>query len=703
MWPSILTRTTGATLAARPSHTLFFWLIGAFLLTLLPHVTQLPGWLTTAIIIAVTFRIFAELKRWPLPSTASTGVVALCLLGGIYLQYHTVLGRDAGTPFMAGLLAIKFFELRGPRDITLIIFASFFVVMSALLFSQAIELFVYCLIMMWLLTGILLRTHMGDRPGNTLLHMLRSSSLIFLQALPFALFLFFFLPRYTGRFQLSFNDTVIGLSDRVEPGSIAKLSQDDSPALRVKFPPGVSIPTPDTMYWRAIVLWDFDGKAWTRGKIADLIEPQAITERDSDEIVQDIVIMPQNQKWIPALDRPISPASDMNSSGNFSTALMGDVLVTGNSQPIDYKRHYTVTSSSITEDQTLTLGSIEEEASLELPENKVDARVRELAHRLNAPYAARHDTRGFINAVLHYFRQEGFSLTTEPGTLPHDPVAQFLFKTRKGFCEHYASAFAVLMRCENIPTRMVVGYHGGELNTYGSFYQINQANAHAWDEVWVASKKNWERVDPTSAITIGTPRALAVNTGVEPDDDLSFQLSSQRFTLLSGNSLPPWLRHSIRDLAMRRQEMEAQWDDWVFSYDPGTQDRLAQWLGLGRQAGPALLLGCLVGLGLGGAVFAFIISRKKKLEPVEAFYARLCRTMAQRGAPRDPWEGPLAYTKRLAETFPARSEPIQSAGWIVARTRYGSGTEAPPAPGELDALLGLIAAPDRASSSRERS
>jgi transglutaminase-like putative cysteine protease len=700
MWPAILTRPTGSTLAERPSHTLFFWLVGAFLLTLLPHVAQLPGWLTVTILLSVTLRSIAEWKRWPLPSTVSTGVVAVCLLAGIYLQFHTIVGREAGTAFMAGLLMIKFYELRGSRDITVIIFTSFFVVMSALLFSQAIELFIYCLIMMWLLTGILLRTYMGDRPENRLLRVLPLSSLIFFQALPFALFLFFFFPRYSGRLQLSFSDTMTGLTDHVEPGSIARLSENDAPALRVYFHT-LSLPTPDMMYWRAIVLWNFDGSAWTRGSIADRSQHQPALVPESAPIVQDIIIWPQNQRWIPALDLPVTPATDKGSTDGWSTSLIGDVLVPANiRETIDYKRQYTVTSSALIDDQTLIPD--EAKAATQLPVH-TDARVRALADRLYAPFAASQDTAGYIRAVLHYFREQHFELTNEPGELGHDPVAEFLFETKKGFCEHYASAFGVLMRVEGIPTRLIAGYRGGEYNPYGSFFLVSQSNAHVWNEVWLQARKHWMRVDPTTAISAGSRRALAINEGIDTDDDdLSVGVADHRFTLLSAASLPLWMQHSLRDLQMRRDEMEAQWDDWVFSYDPGTQDRLAQALGLGRQAWLVLLVGCLTVAALASLVITFFLSRKKPLPPVEHFYARFCRAMAQRGQPRQPWEGPLAYTQRLAETFPEKGDSLRDAGWIVTRTRYGAAPAQPPLVKELDSLLGLIVSSDSASSSRER-
>jgi transglutaminase-like putative cysteine protease len=691
MWPRILTRRTTPASNETPSRTLFCWLIGAFLLTLLPHVGQLPGWLTLSILAATALRCVAEWKRWPLPTTTSTGVVAACLLGGICLQYNTILGHEAGTPFMAGLLAIKFYELRGPRDVTLIIFSSFFVVMSALLFSQAIELFVYCLIMMWLLTGILLRTYMGDRDDHRLLRILRNGSLIFVQALPLALLLFFFFPRYAGRFPISFNDTVTGLSDHVSPGSIAQLANDDSPVLRVKFP-GNRAPTPETIYWRAIVLWHFDGATWTRGPrlkpggiiLADITERRPKTLDPKDDIPQEIIIWPENQRWIPALDHPISEALNPDGS-RISQTLVGDVLVPyQNNQVIDYKRRYTVTSSLAPESEpspdTYLLKEEKIEATL-LPAN-TNPRIRALADQLFAP---NHDTAAYVHAVLHYFRAQHFELTTEPGRLGPDPVAEFLFETKRGFCEHYASAFAVLMRLEKIPTRLVVGYHGAQYDPYGGFYLVSQSNAHAWDEVWEASSRRWVRVDPTAAITIGTRTALAANAGQSDNGDISLDLGSHRFTLLSGAALPAWMRDGLRDVQMRRQEMEAQWDDWVFSYDPGTQDRLAQVLGLGHRAWIVLLGGCILVIALGGGAVAFWLTRQKKLPPTEKFYARFCRRMAQRGAPRETWEGPRAYAERLAEKFPTQRQPIDEAGWIVAEYRYGHGAEK--SPGELGKLL----------------
>ena len=205
LWSALLARRTQPA-ADRPSLTLYFLLTGAFLLTLVPHAVQFPPWLSVALIAALILRSVIEVYRFPLPSTTFCGILALLLLGAILLQFHTVAGREAGTAFTAGLLTIKFYEMRRPRDVSLIIFSCFFMVMSALLYSQVLELFVYCLIMMWVLTALLLRVHTGDLPHDRLLRMLWKSGIIFVQALPLALVLFFFCPRYSGQFRLSLNE-----------------------------------------------------------------------------------------------------------------------------------------------------------------------------------------------------------------------------------------------------------------------------------------------------------------------------------------------------------------------------------------------------------------------------------------------------------------------------------------------------------------
>jgi transglutaminase-like putative cysteine protease len=110
------------------------------------------------------------------------------------------------------------------------------------------------------------------------------------------------------------------------------------------------------------------------------------------------------------------------------------------------------------------------------------------------------DDSALVEEVLRMFRDQNFFYTLEPPLLGETPVDEFLFKTRAGFCEHYASAFAVLMRGAGIPARIVTGYHGGDLNQFGNYLIVRQAEAHAWAEVWLEGR-GWLRIDPTSAVS----------------------------------------------------------------------------------------------------------------------------------------------------------------------------------------------------------
>jgi transglutaminase-like putative cysteine protease len=680
----------------RPSLTLFFWLIGTFFLTLLPEVTELPIWLGGVIVGALLVRAVLEFYRLPMPSLLFTSLLAVCLFIGVILQFQTIAGRQAGTTLMAGLMAIKFYELRGPRDVSVIIFSSLFIVTSALLYSQALELFVYCLIMMWLLTAALLRNSLGDRPEDELLPMLRQSGLVFLQALPLAVFLFFFFPRYTDKLQITLHDAPVGLTDHVSPGSVARLASNDELAMYVRFINNSSAPAPETMYWRGLVLWDYHNGEWTPGKMGALpLRDPPVKDPESTDYHEEITVLPHNQSWLFALDYPVSRAVNEDASEIWSDSglFRGGILqLTPPQGHVDHTERYTVTSAS----QLAPLDAIapgEDTAGTQLPELSPD--VVDLANRL---YASNHDPGAYIVAVLHYFHEQGFTYTVFPGVPPpgRDWLSYFLFTSKAGYCEHFASAFAVLMRIEKIPARLVVGYQGADINPYDNVYTVRQSNAHSWDEVWIESKKRWIRIDPTSILPPGLAN-FAPNDSSQSQQDPPLE-QVHRPSSFSDTYLPAWANRALLDIEMRRQQIEVGWDDWVFAYNPDTQSRFARSLHLGMESFAFL---SAVAVVLSFFAYRQLMRRRVVLTPVESLYAKFCRSMAQRGVPRAKWEGPLAYTDRVAETFPEKKEAIQHLGSLVARSRYGPDPVEASTPKELQALLDQIAAAQAAAASHE--
>ncbi len=707
LWPVLLSRPSHTPIASRPSLTLFFLLVGAFILTLVPQVPNFPLWLSATIVIAMVLRCFIEFYRLPLPSTTFCGILAIVLLGIIFAQYATVMGRDAGTAFTAGLLAIKFYELRRPRDVSLIIFSCFFVIMSALLYSQVLELFIYCLIMMRVLTSLLLRVHTGDFAQDHLLRMLGKSGAIFFQALPLVLCLFFFFPRYPGKLSFSLDESRIGLTDTVSPGSIAKLSQDDSEVMYVHFTSS-NIPTIDSMYWRALVLWDYHNGAWTTGNFALMPGANLPPAPDPHEIKQEIVIRAHYQKWLFALDVPVSRPMSSADPTSWATLLNGNVVQLLESR-LNHTARYNVASDIAPFVQNLN--EREANASLQLPtgNDTIDPRVKELADSLY-PDSSDKPEQGYIYAVLKYFRHGSFEYTTAPGVQGPNWLPIFLFKEKKGFCEHFASAFAILMRLEKIPARLVVGYQGADYNPYTNNYNVSQSNAHAWDEVWMPSdnlppatstKGRWLRIDPTALVTMAEEMPGS-NGGLDTQDNLAHQVAHHDPTFAE-NYLPEWLRSGLKEMQLRRELVETGWDNLVLGYDPEAQFRMAQALGFGETAQTSLFLICVLVGAVCLVVFRKWFSRGAPVSPIEHLYATFCHTMTRRGIPRAIWEGPLAYTGRVAQAFPDEGPVIRRVGSLVATARYGHLPANACTPQDLKSLLTLITASHASTLPRDHS
>ena len=105
----------------------------------------------------------------------------------------------------------------------------------------------------------------------------------------------------------------------------------------------------------------------------------------------------------------------------------------------------------------------------------------------------------YLNSVLKKFGDGTFYYNLSPQNISSNGYADFFFNFKEGYCEYYAGTFVLLSRLANIPSRLVSGYYGGELNTVGNFYDFRQKDTHAWAEVWIEDQ-GWLRVDPTSVI-----------------------------------------------------------------------------------------------------------------------------------------------------------------------------------------------------------
>lgn len=615
------------------------WLLAALLVVIAPLVVQLPVWLMAVWLAAAGWRWLAAARAWPMPRRWLLVPVTLMLIGGLLLQYGTLLGRDAGVALLVAMTAMKLLEARTMRDAQVLVFLGCFLLMANLLFSQEIPMiFHLVLAVVLLVTAQLLSQH--NRPGLNGLRALRLSGVMLAQALPVMLILFVLFPRIPGPLWGLPEDAhggLTGLGNEMSPGSINELIQSNKVAFRVRF--DAAAPGSELLYWRGPVLWWFDGRSW-RG-LDESRREQPRFEPLGGRFDHTVMLEPHGQRWLLALDLP--GGGPDNSGFTSSNMLL-------HRDRINTRMQYRV--SSYTRHLSDPLQNVERQRGLQLP-SRLNPRARELAGQWRRDYA---DPAAIVQAGLRYFRQHPFYYTLQPPLLGSESnIDEFLFETRRGFCEHYAGSFAFLMRAAGIPARVILGYQGGEPND--DYMIVRQSDAHAWVEVWLDDRGGWTRVDPTAAVA---PQRIEQGLFASIDDPGSLPFMARRDSTL------------MRDLALVWDSVNMAWNRWVLAYGPEEQREFLSGLGFGEIGWREMTIAMIVLLGMVPlmALTWLLLRRHRALDPATRLYLRLCKRLARKGLPRHPHEGPLDYTRRVAEQRPDLAAHLRLAGTLYARLRY---------------------------------
>ncbi|HXQ64132.1 MAG TPA: DUF3488 and transglutaminase-like domain-containing protein [Steroidobacteraceae bacterium] len=628
---------------------------GALALALVPHVTHLPAWVSAAVLGAIIWRLAAEQRGWALPPRSLGAAAAVVATLAVFLRYRTLNGLDAGSALLAIMAGLKLTETRAPRDHAVLVFIGYFLCLAALLYEQSFIRLAYSLLVAWLLTAALARVH---RPveANTPVRPFRLAARMLAFGVPLAVVLFLFVPRIEGRFwavPAPVSRSTTGIGDQMSPGDIAELSQSDEPAFRAWFQGAVV--APELRYWRMLVLEEFDGRRWRRAiSVADAGQPEVVPGGPS--YTYRIALEPTEREWLPGLDTVVDWPEAIVARGR-STQLAYFDRQLRDRRPVTNRLTYSLRSYPAATVMPSALPRDLAVRDLALPPGRAP-RAREFAAGLRR--AAGSD-RAFIARVLANFREQPFSYTLEPAPLGAEPVDDFLFRTREGFCEHYASAFAVLARAAGIPARVVVGYQGGELNGYGDYLLVRQSSAHAWNEVWLTGS-GWTRVDPTAAVA--------------PERVRRGQVTRE----LAGEDAPGRLYADFAWLRNIRSAWDAArtaWDENIVSFDPTRQAGLLAALGLNAQGWQGLAIALAVGVTLASLVLGAWLAwelRPRKRDALEAAWAKVCARLARAGLPRAAAEGPVDYGRRIARSQPALATPVSQLvdAYVVARYLPGA-------------------------------
>jgi transglutaminase-like putative cysteine protease len=566
-------------------------------------------------------------------------------------------------------MSLKILEAHTAREFRVMVLMGWVLCLCGFFLSQDFATALCLLIAFALLVVALIQFHRGASPGAVWPPVGTTCKLL-LQALPLVVLFFLLFPRINAglRFELRpLRSANTGFSDRLSPGSIAALANSTEIAFRAEFP-GTNTRPSGPMYWRGVVMWRCNGMEWRAPYAPRLKSPSStpdvagngglpVRSANAKEIQQRITLAPHGARWMFALDRPIK-------------ALPGAMLARGDYlysvQSIRKSRRYDVVSSESIGNE---IAARERAEALEVPAS-ISPAVRDLAHSWTVQ---NHDSRGVISSALQFFRTQGFSYSLTPGE--YDNLEEFLFRRRVGFCEHYATSFATLMRLAGIPARVVVGYLGGEYNDLGHFFLVRQADTHAWCEVWLP-EKGWTRVDPTSAVAPG-------RTSFDLTTFLETRIASGQMGARRNALIAQLLRSgAFTNVRFIWQTLSYEWDTRLLAFDADVQDVLLTSMGIASR-GPVFLVVeiLLVAIALLAIYFAWMQLRtRSRVDRVKALYEYFCRKTARLGVPRGPCEGPSDFARRAAQSLPNESNRIRQIADTYILLRYAPQS----APGMLD-------------------
>jgi transglutaminase-like putative cysteine protease len=589
--------------------------------------------------------------RWVKVAFVSVGVV------GIPMGFSKFYGLEPAIALLIVAFVLKLLEMHNKRDAYIVILLAYFVAITEFLFFQTIPYTIYMFGAVTMITAALIGLHQTKshlKPIKTL----KTAAVLLGQSVPLMIVLFVLFPRISPLWTVPLPTDVgrTGVTDRMSPGDIALLTQSDGLAFKATFE---SItPRFSQLYWRGLVLSNFDGKTWTQDRMLSQ-RPWRYGQRmpawtsnieyQGEEYRYEIILEPSQQRWLFSLSVPELP-------DNRDVVMLHDFRLASR-QRVRQRFRYELNShlSSVLDRD---LGRLLRYTNTQIPEG---------SNPLSQAFAKQMFERAgsiptYVNDVLRMYYVQSFFYTLKPPLLGEDGIDDFLFVSRRGFCEHFAGSFTFLMRAAGIPARVVLGYQGGEYNPTGNFVSVRQFDAHAWAEVWLEDG-GWIRFDPTGAVA---PDRIERGLQAAVEEENTF-LENTPLSLFKYRHLL-WLT----DLRLQIDAIGHYWDGWVVGYTPETQESLIQnYFGdIDRKRLGMIMLSVFFALlaVIGVAVLAKRSSTR--LAPVDNEYLKFCSLMAKLGYARKTGEGPLDYASRLGLAKPELREQISRVTNVYVDQNY---------------------------------
>jgi transglutaminase-like putative cysteine protease len=638
------------------------WVIATLFIAMLPQVSRMPIPIIILALGTIFWRISAELNNWNPPPKLARYIVTGLTLTTIVLSHNGMFGRRASVNLLASMLALKLLECDTIRDARLTLSFSFFLCATQFLFMQGIIMPIYGLIT--IMVGMVALTQLQQREAYepigriptmkiSMFSDLAFSVRLLLLAIPIGIAFFVFFPRWSTPLwgvPDATLDAKTGLADSMSPGSIQELFMDDSPALRVEF--NGAIPNRSELYWRGPVFWKYADNTWTSSFFGRNVMAEKLPDLVDSKWRYTIQMEPTERRWLFALDYPTQLPAETRLSMDFQLIRKTPVL-----QLLQYGM-----SSNPDFIDSSELKNTIRALALELPP-KLNPKTQELVSEWREQYP---DDRALIRYVLDHFNQQNFFYSLEAPLLGRHAVDEFMFDTRTGYCEHYASAFAVMMRMAGIPSRIVTGYQGGWNSELGNYMLIRQSDAHAWTEVWLP-EEGWTRVDPTAAVSPQRVLEGSLSAFDEPRHMLDFG----------------WVLSFRNGFDL----LEQRWNDWVIKFSAKSQSRMLAFLGWDYLSPVGLVVLLFGFLGIISIILLPFILKTVgpgSRDPIQQLWQQFIKRLKKAGFEHQPSDGALELAAAASVRLPENTAQIFQIAQMYNLHRY---SQEPPELSEIERAI----------------
>ncbi len=481
----------------------------------------------------------------------------------------------------------------------------------------------------------------------------------------FTAILFVFFPRVGLSLLLVDNqrsDRIIGFTDKVELDGFGKLRDNPTPVMRVTLDP-MPDPPPEqiALHLRGSSLDKYDGRGWSRtddvrrpdggGESLILLEPPRAPASNAPTMAIDLEPIDPPVLFLP----PDAVAFRLNASGVVINAQPPSTL---RGPDGEFRYHtdergirYTVYRSKAGRASFAKLD--DRDRYLQLPSN-LSARIRALAAEWTTEATTDEEK---AKAIEQHLREDFLYDPESPSGGTAEPLDHFLFESKRGHCEFFSTAMAVMLRTVGVPTRNVMGFGAGTFNKMGGFYTVRQGDAHSWVEAYIDGK-GWVTFDPTPSVgALPQPRSKFWATIYD-----FFEATSER-----------WRRH-------------------IVSYDLHQQyDLLRRFSGKDKaeaeRSGRNRTIYWVIGIAAVGAVAIYVATRRARLrvarpasvEPrsrsllrATAIYESLEAALGSKGIHRPPGTPPLRHAENLVASSHPLAQDVLDITQVYLAIRFGN-------------------------------